>query len=66
MHLKTDVLLEDEDYKTTKYRWVIAAAMMGCILVNTMTSIALTSVSVNLSQAFGISIFWVDMTTLGY
>jgi len=66
MDLKTDVLLESEPYKTTKYRWVIMAAMMGCILTNTMTGIALTSVSVNVSQAFGITIFMVDMCSLGY
>jgi hypothetical protein len=66
MDLKTDSLPEDSQFKTTKYRWVIAGAMMSCILVNTMTGIALTSVSSNLSDAFGVSIFWVDMTTLGY
>jgi hypothetical protein len=43
---------------------VIVAAVMGQILTNTISSIALTSVTTQLAEAFKISIFWVNMSTI--
>jgi hypothetical protein len=41
-------------FKTTRYRWAIVSAMMGCICFNTVTAISLTSASTDIATAFGI------------
>ena len=40
--------------------------MMGCICVNTITSIALTSGLTDVADAFGVSNFVASLTSLGY
>lgn len=53
---------DHQEFKTTPYRWVVASAIFGLIFNVIMSTQIFAAVSVDVSIALQISIFWVTFS----
>ena len=60
----TEKLIDEKEYTLTRYRWVILFLFSGCVLNPSLVGIGYSPIALQVSEAYGVNIFWVNFCAL--